>query len=113
MNQMAKAVMDRIEELTEAAEASPGKDPLAVALGRRGGLKGGKARMDSMTAEERRKLPSRLPRRDGGSPRRRSGEASLRAPASVGGGGASRRRSTGVVHRHTSLIRAINGPGAR
>ena len=56
VNQMAKAVMDRIEELTEAAEASPGKDPLAVALGRRGGLKGGKARMDSMTAEERRKL---------------------------------------------------------
>lgn len=56
MNQLAKAVMDRIDELTEAAEASPGKNPFAVALGRRGGLKGGRARMDSMTADERRKL---------------------------------------------------------
>jgi hypothetical protein len=31
-----------------------GKDPLAVALGRRGGLKGGKARADKLTAAERR-----------------------------------------------------------
>jgi hypothetical protein len=29
-----------------------GKDPLAVALGRRGGLKGGRARVDGMTKEE-------------------------------------------------------------
>jgi hypothetical protein len=31
----------------------PEKDPLAVELGRRGGLKGGKARAAKMTAEER------------------------------------------------------------
>ena len=31
----------------------PGKDPIAVELGRRGGLKGGKARAAKMTAEER------------------------------------------------------------
>lgn len=37
--------------MTEGAE---GKDPLAVALGRRGGLKGGKARADRMTDDERR-----------------------------------------------------------
>jgi hypothetical protein len=30
-----------------------GKDPAAVALGRKGGLKGGKARASKMTAEER------------------------------------------------------------
>jgi hypothetical protein len=30
-----------------------GKDPLAVALGRRGGLKGGYARAAKMTAKER------------------------------------------------------------
>lgn len=30
-----------------------GKDPAAVALGRKGGLKGGKARAAKMTAEER------------------------------------------------------------
>lgn len=30
-----------------------GKDPAAVALGRRGGLKGGKARAEKMTPEER------------------------------------------------------------
>ena len=31
-----------------------GKDPAAVALGRKGGLKGGKARMASMTPAERK-----------------------------------------------------------
>ena len=31
-----------------------GKDPAAVALGRKGGLKGGPARAAKMTAEERR-----------------------------------------------------------
>jgi hypothetical protein len=34
-------------------EPPPGKNPYAVALGRRGGLKGGKARAERMTAEER------------------------------------------------------------
>lgn len=34
-------------------DPAPGKNPYAVALGRRGGLKGGKARAEKMTAEER------------------------------------------------------------
>jgi hypothetical protein len=34
-------------------EPASGKDPAAVALGRRGGLKGGKARAAKMTPEER------------------------------------------------------------
>jgi hypothetical protein len=52
-NQLARSVIARIEEI---AEENPGKNPAAVALGRKGGLKGGRARMDSMTADERRKL---------------------------------------------------------
>jgi hypothetical protein len=53
VNQMARAVMDHIIEI---AEANPGKNPAAVALGRKGGLKGGKARMGALTADERRRL---------------------------------------------------------
>jgi hypothetical protein len=39
----------------EAEELDPdaGKDPAAVELGRKGGLKGGKARAAKMTSEER------------------------------------------------------------
>lgn len=50
---MARAVIEHIERL---AEEHPGKNPAAVALGRKGGLKGGRARMDSLSPEERRKL---------------------------------------------------------
>ena len=37
----------------EAQPSDEGKDPAAVALGRKGGLKGGKARAAKMTPEER------------------------------------------------------------
>lgn len=41
-----------------AAEVKPEreKDPAAVALGRRGGLKGGKARMEGLTAKQKTAL---------------------------------------------------------
>ena len=52
--QLAKRIVD---EATGQAERTPapneGKDPLAVELGRRGGLKGGKARAAKMTKAER------------------------------------------------------------
>ena len=48
-NQMARAVVEHVERVTEA----PAKNPAAVELGRRGGLKGGKARAASMTPEQR------------------------------------------------------------
>ena len=51
-NQMARAVIEHVERVTEAT----GKNPAAVALGRRGGLKGGKARMRSLTHEQRVQL---------------------------------------------------------
>ncbi len=52
-NQLGKLVVDLATG--EVAEPDPyaGKDPAAVALGRRGGLKGGKARAEKMTPEER------------------------------------------------------------
>ena len=40
----------------EAIGSSLGKNPAAVALGRRGGLKGGKARAESMTGEQRKAI---------------------------------------------------------
>jgi hypothetical protein len=52
-NQIAPAVIEKLEQI---AEDNPGKDPIAVLLGRRGGLKGGRARMDRLSPEERRKL---------------------------------------------------------
>ena len=57
-NQLAKHVADIA---TGAAEDRPtakdqGKDPAAVDLGRRGGLKGGKARADKLTAEQRTEI---------------------------------------------------------
>ncbi len=52
-NQLAKAIVDL--STGDAVEVDPdeGKDPAAVALGRKGGLKGGKARAANMTPEER------------------------------------------------------------
>jgi hypothetical protein len=41
-----------LKQMFKDAEAE-GKDPLAVALGRRGGLKGGHARAAKMTSKER------------------------------------------------------------
>ena len=45
----------QIEDRAPAA-IDPNKDPAAVALGRKGGLKGGRARADSLTASERKKI---------------------------------------------------------
>jgi len=45
-----------VDEATGAAplvDPDEGKDPAAVALGRKGGLKGGKARAAKMTPEQR------------------------------------------------------------
>jgi hypothetical protein len=38
------------------AEAQPAKNPAAVALGKLGGAKGGKARAAKLTAEQRREI---------------------------------------------------------
>jgi hypothetical protein len=53
-----RVVMQAIGESTPHATESavPEKNPAAVALGRLGGLKGGKARAESLTAEQRSEI---------------------------------------------------------
>ena len=46
-NRLAKQIID---------EATSDKDPAAVALGRRGGLKGGKARAEKLSPEKRAEI---------------------------------------------------------
>jgi len=53
VNQMAHAMMQSIASGDRLPTTADGKDPLAVALGRRGGLKGGPARAAAMTAKAR------------------------------------------------------------
>jgi hypothetical protein len=52
---MARAI---VEEATGEAppEAESGKDPAAVSLGRRGGLKGGPARAKKLSAKKRSEI---------------------------------------------------------
>ncbi len=52
-NQLAKLIVDIATGEVEDTPPDEGKDPAAVALGRKGGLKGGKARAEKMTPEER------------------------------------------------------------
>ena len=54
LNQIAKSIVDQatMEEI-QAKAIAEGKNPVAVMLGRLGGLKGGKARAASLSAERR------------------------------------------------------------
>lgn len=45
-----------MKQVTEQAEKTPEKNPAAVALGRLGGLKGGKARAAVLTKKERSEI---------------------------------------------------------
>ena len=51
VNELAKQLVD--EATGDLPVADDGKDPVAVELGRRGGLRGGKARAANMTPEQR------------------------------------------------------------
>jgi hypothetical protein len=56
-NQLAKFIVELATGEQPAPElADTGKDPAAVALGRKGGLKGGKARADNLTAQRRSEI---------------------------------------------------------
>jgi hypothetical protein len=57
-NQAAKSVINRIDQLTSDLPEQV-KNPAAQALGRLGGLKGGKARAASMTPEQRKEVAKR------------------------------------------------------
>jgi hypothetical protein len=55
INQRAQRVVDLAihDDDQGATQRDPEKDPAAVSLGRRGGLKGGRARAQKLTAEQR------------------------------------------------------------
>jgi hypothetical protein len=52
-NQLAKLVVGIATGEVEEAKPDAGKDPAAVALGRKGGLKGGAARAAKLTSKQR------------------------------------------------------------
>jgi hypothetical protein len=64
VNQLAKAIVDQAtsEAAPEPPAADDGKNPAAVALGRLGGLKGGKARAQKLTATQRSKIAKKAAR---------------------------------------------------
>jgi len=53
VNELGKRLVEEATGEAERFDPDAGKDPAAVALGRKGGLKGGKARAEKMTPEER------------------------------------------------------------
>jgi hypothetical protein len=58
-NQLAKFIVDLATGEITDSESPPefeGKNPAAVALGRMGGLKGGKARAKALSARQRREI---------------------------------------------------------
>jgi hypothetical protein len=61
-NQLAKLVVDIATGEAEDTPTDEGKNPAAVELGRKGGLKGGKARAEKMSAEERKEAARKAAR---------------------------------------------------
>jgi hypothetical protein len=60
MNQLAKFIVDVSTGDAELPEDQPdGKNPAAVKLGKLGGKKGGKARADKLTPEQRQAIARR------------------------------------------------------
>jgi hypothetical protein len=56
-SQIAYEVFQKaIGEIPKEEPPDPNKDPKAVTLGRMGGLKGGRARADSLTPEKRKEI---------------------------------------------------------
>ena len=58
VNQLAKSIVDIAtgEDEQEIELTADGKNAAAVALGRKGGLKGGKARAEALTAKRRKEI---------------------------------------------------------
>ena len=65
-NQLAKLIVDiatgQVEDRADSQPEETGKDPAAVSLGRRGGLKGGKARMQKLSKPDRIELAKKAAR---------------------------------------------------
>jgi len=65
--QLGKLIGDiltgQVEDRAISDASDPNKDPAAVALGRKGGLKGGRARADSLTPAERKTIAQNAARK--------------------------------------------------
>ena len=59
VNSLAKLIADVATGRVELPKTEDGKDPAAVALGRKGGLKGGKARAEKLSALRRAEIARR------------------------------------------------------
>jgi hypothetical protein len=58
LNQLAKFIVEQSTS-PDAVNPDEGKNPAAVALGRLGGLKGGRARADKLSAKKRKAIASK------------------------------------------------------
>jgi hypothetical protein len=58
-NQLGKMIVDIATGEADDAPEDDGKDPAAVELGRKGGLKGGRARADKLTPARRAEIAKR------------------------------------------------------
>jgi hypothetical protein len=68
VNRLAAAIVGEATDETPVAPLRE-KDPAAVALGRRGGLKGGAARAASLSAEDRKRIATDAARTRWGPPK--------------------------------------------
>lgn len=59
LNRLAASIVGDATDEDKPVEPDDGKDPAAVSLGRRGGLKGGRARAEKLTAEQRSAIARR------------------------------------------------------
>jgi hypothetical protein len=59
VNQLAKAITDDATGQAPPKPAEPEKNPAAVALGRLGGLKGGRARAKKLSRQRRSEIAKR------------------------------------------------------
>jgi hypothetical protein len=62
LNKLAAAIVDEATGDEPKPDPDEGKNPAAVALGRLGGQKGGKARAEKMSAEQRSEQAKRAAR---------------------------------------------------
>ncbi len=56
INSLAASIVADATDEDKPKAVDDGKDPAAVSLGRRGGLKGGKARAEKLTADQRSEI---------------------------------------------------------
>ena len=62
VNEMARSIVDEAVGDVPKTDPDSGKDPAAVELGRKGGLNGGRARADKLSAKKRSEIAKKAAR---------------------------------------------------